>query len=202
MKKIIVSILVFAFVNAKAQDKFSLGIKVGQNLSTVSNVYVDHNAASYHVGVVAQFGITKLISIVPEIILSQTKLEAAPDPLGLSVNTITKPETYHLNYLAIPILVQVKPVKGLLFQAGPQYSILIDQKKDGIENATFAFKSGEFAMVAGAKVDLGGFFLYGRYVVGMENISTGQQLNNQITDQSSWKTKQWQLGIGMTLFNF
>ena len=202
MKKIIVSILVFAFVNAKAQDKFSLGIKVGQNLSTVSNVYVDHNAASYHVGVVAQFGITKLISIVPEIILSQTKLEAAPDPLGLSVNTITKPETYHLNYLAIPILVQVKPVKGILFQAGPQYSILIDQKKDGIENATFAFKSGEFAMVAGAKVDLGGFFLYGRYVVGMENISTGQQLNNQITDQSSWKTKQWQLGIGMTLFNF
>ncbi len=202
MKKVVVSILVFATMHANAQDKFSLGIKVGQNLSTVNNVYVDHNAASYHVGVVAQFGITKSISIVPEVILSQTKLEAAPDPLALSVNTITNPETYHLNYLAIPILLQVKPFKGLLLQAGPQYSILIDQKKDGIENATFAFKSGEFAAVAGAKVDLGGFFLYGRYIVGMENISSGQQLSNQIANESTWKTRQWQLGIGMTLFNF
>jgi hypothetical protein len=139
---------------------------------------------------------------VPEVILTQTKLEAGPNPLNLSVNTITKPETYHLNYLAIPVLLQVKPFKGFLLQAGPQYSILVDQKKDGIENASLAFKNGEFSFVGGAKVDLGGFFFYGRYVIGMENVASFKQLQAQLNDEAQWKTKQWQLGVGINLFNF
>ena len=58
-----------------------------------------------------------------------------------------------------------------------------------------AFKNGEFAFVGGAKFDLGGFFLYGRYVVGLQNI-------NELQDQTKWRTTQWQLGVGMKLFNF
>ena len=195
MKKIIFSIAVLIVSQVNAQQKFAIGIKVGQNLSSVNNVYVDRHSASYHLGATVELGITKSISIAPEIIISQTKLEAGPDPLDLSGNNILRPETYHLNYLAIPVLLQVKPVKGFLLQAGPQYGILLDQKKDGIENATLAFKQGEFAFVGGAKVDLGGFFLYGRYVVGMENISS-------LNDNCQWKTRQWQLGVGLNLFKF
>jgi hypothetical protein len=58
-----------------------------------------------------------------------------------------------------------------------------------------AFKSGEFAMVGGAKFDLGGFFVYGRYVVGLQDI-------NEIQDQNKWRTTQWQLGVGMSLLKF
>ena len=93
----------------------------------------------------------------------------------------------------VPLLVQVKPFSSLLLQAGPQYGILIDQKKDGIENAKLAFQQGEFSFVGGAKVNLGGFFVYGRYVVGLQNI-------NELQDQAKWRTTQWQLGIGMSLF--
>ena len=180
---------------ASAQEKLGIGIKVGQNFSSVNSVAVDRHSASFHGGVAFQIGLTNKISLVPELLLSQTKLATNPSIVDVLGDNKFKPETYHLNYLMIPLLVQVKPFSGLLLQAGPQYGILLDQKKDGIENAQLAFKEGEFSFVGGAKVDLGGFFVYGRYVVGLNDI-------NELQDQAKWKTTQWQLGIGMNLFGF
>ena len=189
------SLLLFTIIGVgqlKAQETFNLGIKVGQNFTSISSVAADRNKASYHAGVAMHVGITKQWGITPEIILSQTKLETAPSITNLLSKNILQPETYHLNYLAIPILAEFKPFSKLSIQAGPQYSILLDQKKDGIGNASMAFKNGEFAVVGGAKIDLGGFFVYGRYVVGLQAI-------NELQDQSKWKTTQWQLGLGMSL---
>ncbi|MEN9700939.1 MAG: hypothetical protein RIR55_242 [Bacteroidota bacterium] len=188
-------IAIFCLSNLNAQDKFALGIKVGQNFSSVNDVAVDHNTASYHAGVTTFFKVTDKFGIAPEFILSQTKLETTPPVTRLMGNGSLQPETYHLNYLSIPLLCEFKPVQKFSIQAGPQYSILLDQKKDGVGNASMAFKNGEFAFVGGAKFDLGGFFLYGRYVVGLQNI-------NELQDQTKWRTTQWQLGVGMKLFNF
>jgi hypothetical protein len=190
-----VLIAIFCLSNLNAQDKFALGIKIGQNFSSVNDVAVDHNTASYHGGVTTYFKVTDKIGIAPEFILSQTKLETTPSVISLMGSSNLQPETYHLNYLSIPLLCEFKPIQKFSIQAGPQYSILLDQKKDGIGNASMAFKSGEFAFVSGAKFDLGGFFLYGRYVVGLQNI-------NELQDQTKWRTTQWQLGVGMKLFNF
>ncbi len=196
MKKNIVFIIAFFCIsNLNAQDKFGLGIKIGQNFSSVNDVAVDHNTASYHAGVTTFFKVTDKIGVAPEFILSQTKLETTPPVTNLIGNGGLQPETYHLNYLSIPLLCEFKPIKKFAIQAGPQYSILLDQKKDGVGNASMAFKNGEFAFVGGAKFDLGGFFLYGRYVVGLQNI-------NELQDQTKWRTTQWQLGIGMNLLNF
>ena len=195
MKKLLIICLLSSTISAGAQEKFGIGIKIGQNFSSVNSVAVDRHTASYHGGVTAQIGLTEKISLVPEVMLSQTKLATNPSIVDLLGNSNLKPETYHLNYLIVPLLVQVKPFSGLLLQAGPQYGILIDQKKDGIENAQLAFKQGEFSFVGGAKVNLGGFFVYGRYVVGLQNI-------NDLQDQAKWQTRQWQLGIGMNLFGF
>jgi hypothetical protein len=196
MKKYIACLAVLFFATqVTAQDKFSLGIKVGQNFSSVNQVAVDHNTASYHAGVNMHIGITDKIGIAPEVILSQTKLENTPSVLNLLTSSLSQPETYHLNYLSIPVLLDAKLFKKLTLQVGPQYSILLDQKKDGIGNANMAFKNGEFAVVGGGKFDLGGFFLYGRYVVGLNSI-------NELQNQNQWKTTQWQLGIGMSLLNF
>lgn len=195
MKKLLIVIFASIAISATSQEKFGIGIKIGQNFSSVNSVAVDRHAASYHGGVTAQIGLTEKISLVPEVMLSQTKLATNPSIIDVLGDNNLKPETYHLNYLIVPLLVQVKPFSGLLLQAGPQYGILIDQKKDGVENAQLAFKEGEFSFVGGAKVNLGGFFVYGRYVVGLQNI-------NDLQDQAKWKTRQWQLGIGMNLFGF
>ncbi len=189
-------------LNTQAQNKFALGIKLGQNFSSVNNVNVDRNAASFHLGATAKIGLGPSFGISPEVILSQTKLESNPTVSELLGNNALKPETYHLNYLAIPILVQYRAFKGLVLQAGPQYSILLDQKKDGKETARLAFETGEFAIVGGAKLDLNGLFFYGRYIIGMNNIRSAAELSNNLADQSTWKTRQWQLGVGFSLFNF
>lgn len=195
MKKIIAILLgVHLVLNLNAQDKLNIGIKIGQNFSNVNNIAVDRNTASFHAGATLRFGIMEKLGLAPEIILSQTKLEKTAI-LDVLSNRMLQPETYHLNYLSIPILLEYKPIGSLALQLGPQYSILMDQKKDGIGNATMAFKNGEFAMVGGAKFDLGGFFVYGRYVVGLQDI-------NEIQDQNKWRTTQWQLGVGMSLLKF
>lgn len=195
MKKYILIASLLIACTISAQEKFGIGIKIGQNFSSVNSVAVDRHAASYHGGITAQIGLTEKISLVPEVLLSQTKLSTNPSIVDVLGNSALRPETYHLNYLMLPLLVQVKPFPALLLQAGPQYGILIDQKKDGIENAQIAFKEGEFSFVGGAKLNLGGFFVYGRYVVGLQNI-------NDLQDQAKWKTTQWQLGLGMNLFGF
>ena len=195
MKKFILLATVFIAFTAKAQEKVNIGIKVGQNLTSVNSVAVDRHTASYHGGVTFQIGLTDKISLVPEVLLSQTKLATNPNIMDVLGDNRYNLETYHLSYMMVPLLVQVKPFSSLLLQAGPQYGILIDQKKDGKENAQLAFKEGEFSFVGGAKVNLGGFFVYGRYVVGLQDISALQ-------DQAKWKTRQWQLGIGMSLFGF
>lgn len=202
MKKIILFLLVFLSVELHAQEKFGLGLKIGQNFSKVDNVAVDHNSASYHIGATMHIGLSKGLSIAPEVLLSQTKLEASPTLAELIINPTWKAETYHLNYFSIPILLQYNPVKNFMLQVGPQYGILLDQKKDGLENARVAFSVGEFSMVGGAKLNLGGFFIYGRYVIGMNNIGSSSELFNNLQNQTSWKTRQWQLGVGLNLFNF
>jgi len=195
MKKFILLATIFIAFTTKAQEKIGVGIKVGQNFSSVNSVAVDRHSSSFHGGVTFQIGLTEKISLVPEVLLSQTKLSTNPSIGDVIGDNKFRPETYHLNYLMVPLLIQVKPFSALLLQAGPQFGILLDQKKDGIENAQFAFKQGEFSFVGGAKVNLGGFFVYGRYVVGLQDI-------NDLQDQAKWKTTQWQLGIGMSLFGF
>lgn len=196
MKKYIVCLIaLIGYMNLYGQEKFGLGIKLGQNYSSVSNVAADHNTASYHAGVTTFFKVTSKIGIAPELVLSQTKLETTPSITNVIGNAGLQPETYHLNYLSIPLLCAYQPFKQFSIQAGPQYSILLDQKKDGVGNASMAFANGEFAFVGGAKLDLGGFFFYGRYVVGLQSI-------NELQDQTKWKTTQWQLGVGINLLNF
>ena len=195
MKNFILLATIFIAFTTQAQEKIGIGIKVGQNFSSVNSVAVDRHSSSFHGGVTFQIGLTEKISLVPEVLLSQTKLSTNPSIGDVIGDNKFRPETYHLNYLMVPLLIQVKPFSALLLQAGPQYGILLDQKKDGIENAQFAFKQGEFSFVGGAKVNLGGFFVYGRYVVGLQDI-------NDLQDQAKWKTTQWQLGIGMSLFGF
>ena len=74
MKNSFIILFLFLAMQLHAQQKFGLGLKVGQNFSKVDNVAVDHNAASYHAGATMQIGLSKGFSIAPEVLLSQTKL--------------------------------------------------------------------------------------------------------------------------------
>ena len=55
-----------------------------------------------------------------------------------------------------------------------------------------AFKGGDFAAVLGAQLNLGLLKVYGRYNIGLSNIS-------DIADQDKWKSQAIQLGVGIKI---
>lgn len=195
MKKYFFIAALFFATAGFAQEHFNLGIKVGQNFSKVNNVAADRSQASFHIGVQTSIRLTNTFSLAPEVMLSQTKLEADPSLMDVLGSNNLQPETYHLNYLSFPVLLQIRPINKLVLELGPQYSVLMNQSKDGKELASMAFKSGEFAFDGGAKIQFSNIAAYGRYVAGMQDI-------NALQDQAHWKSRQWQLGISLNLFGF
>ncbi len=84
------------------------------------------------------------------------------------------------------------PNKFVSLQAGPQYGILIDQDKNLLKNGSDAFSNGEFSLLGGVQLNISKIRLYGRYVVGLNNI-------NEIDEKDKWKSQTVHLGVGITL---
>jgi hypothetical protein len=97
-----------------------------------------------------------------------------------------------LNYITIPLLLNIRPAKFITFQVGPQFGILQDKKNSVATNVQSAFKSGDFSMLAGIQLKVLAFRFYGRYGIGLSNI-------NDLANQDAWKSKTLQLGIGLGL---
>ena len=97
-----------------------------------------------------------------------------------------------MKYLTVPILLNYNAGKLLTLQAGPQFGVLLNKSKTFIENGRDAFKAGDFSMVGGVQLNLLSFKVYGRYVVGLNNI-------NDIDNKDKWKNQSLQVGVGFKL---
>ena len=136
MKKIILAISMIALVanNSIAQEnstdfreKFQIGVKAGANYSNIydtKNNKVDaENKFGFVGGVFIAIPIGKFLGIQPEILFSQKGYKQKGTFLGGNYDL-----TRTTDYIDIPLLVSIKPIKCLTIQAGPQYSYLIKQK--------------------------------------------------------------------------
>lgn len=136
MKKIILAIAIIALVanNSIAQEngtdfrkKFQIGVKAGANYSNIydtKNNKVDaENKFGFVGGVFIAIPIGKFLGIQPEILFSQKGYKQTGTFLGSNYDL-----TRTTDYIDIPLLVSIKPIKCLTIQAGPQYSYLIKQK--------------------------------------------------------------------------
>jgi hypothetical protein len=95
-----------------------------------------------------------------------------------------------LNYLSIPLLLRYNIGNILSLNAGPQWSILLNEDKTLLQSGQSAFKDGDFAMVLGAQLNFKFLRVYGRYNIGLQNI-------NDIDQKDKWTNEQIQLGIGL-----
>jgi len=77
---------------------------------------------------------------------------------------------------------KIKLGNTLSLHAGPQFGILMNKSKNLLENGEEAFKGGDFAMDFGAQLTFGIFRIYGRYDIGLNDIS-------DLENQESWKTR-------------
>jgi hypothetical protein len=193
-KLAIMAIALFSMQAASAQFRF--GPKAGVNLVKVDGKsFKDEFRYGYHVGGFAEIVVTKdkKLSIQPEVLFNQYSTTLDSNFKSVYQNVINSSQSHvKLNYLSIPILLNYKFIGPVYLQAGPAFSILMDQSKNFLQNGGDAFSKGDFSMIGGAQVRLAKLYLSGRYVIGLANI-------NDIDDKDKWKSQAIQLSVGLSL---
>jgi len=189
---LIASMFIFSTLFASAQG-FSFGPKVGANITGISGLQFDKGYEfGYHLGGFAEIMLSEKIGIQPELLWSQTSLTTASSLPALYSTSLSELSKVKLNYISIPLLLNIRPAKFITFQVGPQFGILQDKKNSMANNVQSAFKSGDFSMLAGVQLKVLSFRIYGRYGIGLSNI-------NDLSNQDAWKSKTLQLGVGLGL---
>ncbi|HEX8316180.1 MAG TPA: porin family protein [Flavisolibacter sp.] len=193
MKYRLSAVILTFFLAQAAMAQFSIGVKAGANITKIDGrAFRDEFKYGYHLGGFANIGIGGRFSIQPEVLFNQYQTRTDTSFRNIYQNAFSGSNNVKLNYLSIPLLLNYKLGSLLSLQAGPMFSILMDQDKGLLENGQEAFKKGDFSMLGGAQIGLGKIKLNGRYVVGLNNI-------NDIDNQNKWKSQGFQLSVGLAL---
>jgi hypothetical protein len=195
MKTKLSALVLGVLLTQAAFAQFDIGIKGGANISKIEGrSFTDEFRYGYHLGGFAEIGLSKKISIQPEVLFNQyqTRVDSSFKALYQGLINPNSNDNIKLNYLSIPILLNYKLGSALSLQAGPQFGVLIDNNKNMLENGQAAFRQGDFSMVGGAQLSISKIRITGRYAIGLNNI-------NDIDDQDKWNSQAVQLGIGLAL---
>ena len=176
-----------------AQPGFRIGIKGGTDMTEISGqTFNNQFKAGYQLGGFMEIDFSKSFGLQPELLFNQSNTTTI-NGTGYLYSGLTSQQNVSLNYLSVPVLLRLSPCNLLTFVVGPQYSILSNPHETTLQNGQAAFKNGDFSVVGGLQINLSSLRIYGRYVVGLNNISN-------ITAQDQWKSQQIQIGIGFRLF--
>lgn len=195
MNKKFLTVLVIglAISSVSMAQGFHLGVKGGANLLKIDDKsFKDEFKFGYNLGAFAEIDFNKKFGIQPEVLWSQSTYRTAND-IDEVIPDSKSDFDVKLNYLQIPLLLTYKPVKVLSLQAGPQFGILIDENRTLLQNGGDAFKKGDFAMLAGAQLNLGPLKAGARYAIGLSDIK-------DISNEGEWKSRGWQLYVGLRIF--
>lgn len=185
---IMLAIAICSSITLHAQ-KLDIGIKAGAEANKLEGLaFKESYSFGYHLGVFVRVGLTRKLSVQPEVLFSQTNIDTSNSFSDIyQFKDISKVK---LGYLKIPLLLDYRIVPKVSIQAGPQYGILINNNLTLLQNGKDAFKKGEFSMLAGLQVNLLKFRIYGRYAIGLSEL-------NDIDEKDKWKSQSVQLGVGL-----
>jgi hypothetical protein len=193
--KFLLPLLAAMFVSSVSMAQFHIGFKGGANITKVDGKsFKDKFTYGYSLGAFAEIGLGEKWGIQPEVLFNQYSSTVDSNYRHIYQNVFSSDQSkVKLNYLSIPILLNYNLIgKVLSLQAGPQFSILIDQSKTLLQNGGKAFSSGDFAMLGGVQLKLSAVRVSGRYVVGLNNI-------NDIDNKDKWKNQGFQVAVGFAL---
>ena len=195
MKKYLIILAVsIVSVSAYAQG-IKFGPKVGANMGKIDGTgFSDKYALGYHIGGFVEINFNKKLGIQPEILWNQIKSDTVTGFKAVYQNLVNQNSfnDLQLSYLSIPILLNYRPSKLITLQAGPQFSILIDDGKNLLQNGQDAFKKGDLSLLGGIQLNLLKFRIYGRYAIGLNDIS-------DVGNSQQWKSQTIQVGVGLAL---
>ena len=196
MKTKLAIIAVALLTMQAATAQFRIGPKAGANIVKVDGKsFNDEFRYGYHIGGFAEIVLTKdkKLSLQPEVLFNQYSTSLDSNFKSVYENVINSDQSkVKLNYLSVPILLNYKLIGPVYLQAGPAFSILMDQSKNILQNGGDAFTKGDFSMIGGAQIRLSKIYLTGRYAVGLANI-------NDIDNKDKWQSQAFQLSVGLSL---
>lgn len=191
MNRKLISLAAALLIFSTSFSQVHFGIKGGASINKITGKsFKDEFTYGYHLGGYATIGLGEKFSLQPEVLFNQINTDTSSS--FSSVYQFNKINNIQLKYLSIPLLLNYNVSNLLALQAGPQFGILIDQNKNLLQNGADAFKKGDFSMVGGLQLKLSNFRIYGRYAVGLSDISN-------IANRDEWKSQSIQLGIGIGL---
>lgn len=183
--------IVFGLFSSASFAQFKIGVKGGANIHKLDGrSFKDEFSFGYHLGGFAEIGLSDKFSVQPEVLFSQVNIDTSSN--FSDVYNFDNVSKVKLSYLQIPLLLNYKANKFVSIQAGPQFSILMNNDNTLVENGKDAFKKGDFSMLAGLQLNIAKIKIYGRYAVGLNNI-------NDLDNQEKWKNQTIQVGVGLTL---
>jgi hypothetical protein len=196
MKKLLLSMVVMLAIttasHAQILPKVQVGVKAGVNLSSLSNTGSTFNAsnrAGYLAGLWARFGALGF-NFQPELYLTSKNVD-----INNGSGTATSAKFTSID---VPLLLGGKIGAfglGGRFYAGPLLSFAINKDNSfgsAVGNATsFDYKSSNFAITAGAGVDIQKFSIDLRYEAGL----TKQTYTNNSTNYKT-RVSLFNLSLG------
>jgi len=194
MKTKLLSLALALLISQLMMAQFHLGVKAGANIVKVDGKsFKEEFRYGYNLGGFAEIGLSPRFSFQPEVMFNQYSTTLDSNYKSIYENVIASNQSkIKLNYLSIPLLLEYKFIGPIHLQAGPQFSVLMSQDKNFLQNGREAFKNGDFSLVAGAQVKLAQLRVTGRYIIGLSNI-------NDIDNQDKWKSQVIQLSLGIAL---
>jgi hypothetical protein len=159
-------------VSAQLQlQDIRFGAKAGLNLATHVGDGTDivSNRTAFHIGGIAEIQIMDKLFLAPEILYSAQ---------GSKEKDTFFEDTYKIDYLIIPVMVNYYVAENFSLNAGPQLGILLRAKVDFEEDGTkFTIDSREYYSDLDLSLDIGagyrlgnGLFFQGRYNIGLTNV--------------------------------
>ncbi|MDO5971494.1 porin family protein [Flavivirga aquimarina] len=154
MKKILLFTILCGFSIYGVSQDIKYGIRGGLNISNLD--FDDNDIAaenkhrnSVYIGFFANIGLSKTISLMPEV---QFSAEGAD------------PEPLHLDYIQAPIFLKFRLSEKIHFGVGPQVGLKVHKEDDGVKNFAYSGVTGvEYKINYALFADV-------RYTYGFSNI--------------------------------
>jgi hypothetical protein len=183
------------FFSSALMAQFHIGIKGGTNITKVDGYsFKDRFNYGYHIGGFAEIALGEKFGLQPEVLFNQYSTTLDSNYNNVYQDIFSKDQSrVKLNYLSVPVLLNYKLLGNFLsLQAGPQFSVLMKQDRNLLQNGADAFTKGDFSMLGGVQLKLSAIRITGRYAIGLNNIS-------DIGNSDEWKTQGFQVSLGLAL---
>jgi hypothetical protein len=206
---LIIALVAIPFAGQAQKIDVDLGLKVGANFSNINGTHWESGYKANFLGGVFLGVNGPKLGVTVEGLFTQSTFVTGKGFYGLYKDAYrtaadsAKSGSFKVNYISIPVLLNIKLFSRATIQLGPQFSGVASVKdRDELLNDAQELFKGGFDGVIGVQLSLPAHLNVGaRYIIGLSNINKGDGTTNNagIQIDDAWKQRSLQLHIGYSI---